>query len=310
MQPGALSRPSTDEWSAFLAVIEHQSFTRAARSLGVQKAAVSKRVASLEAQVGVALFARSTRAVVVTDAGRALASHASLAMAALDRAVDEARSSHQRPSGRVRVTAPVVFGDELIAPLVAPFLAKHPEVDVELLLLDRRVDLVREGVDIAVRAAPMDDSALVVRKLGPAEAALVASPKYLSRAPAPLKVGDLAAHSLCVFSPVETRSARLSVRGPRGLVVIDRAPRLVCTSQIALRQCLLDGAGIGLLPWYLCRQSLARGALVELLTQHRAPAATLQLLTATKKPTSAVRAFVAMLTEAYRDERPWVRARD
>lgn len=310
VQTSIVSSASADEWGAFLAVVRHQSFTQAARALGVQKSAVSKRVAALEAHVGVALFVRTTRAVVVTDAGRALAARASAAFASLDEAIEQARSSRERPAGRVRVTAPLVFGDELLSPLIAPFLERFPEVDVELLLLDRRVDLVRESVDVAIRASPLVDSSLVVRKLGPAESALVASPAYLARAGAPVKLGDLARHALCVFtSSGDARAARLEVRSSRGLVVIDRAPRLVCTSQVALRQCLIDGAGIGMIPWYLARHAIDRGALVEVLETHRAPSATLQLLTARTQLTSAVRAFVATLTEAFRAHRPWVRAR-
>lgn len=309
VQPSIATGASADEWNAFFAVVRHQSFTQAARALGVQKSAVSKRVASLEAQVGVALFVRTTRAVVVTEAGRALATRASAAFASLDEAIEQARSSRDRPTGRVRVTAPLVFGDELLSPLIAPFLARFPEVDVELLLLDRRVDLVRESVDVAIRASPLVDSSLLVRKLGPAESALVASPAYLARAGTPSKLGDLAHHALCVFTNSDARTARLEVRSSKGSVVIDRAPRLVCTSQIALRQCLVDGAGIGMIPWYLARHAIDRGALIEVLEQHRAPSATLQLLTARTQLTSAVRAFVATLTEAFRGHRPWVRAR-
>lgn len=305
----ASAPPSLEEWRALLAVVEHQSFTRAARALGVQKAAVSKRVAALEQRAGVALFARTTRAVVVTDAARALATQATAALTALDRALEAASRDAARPSGRVRVTAPLVFGDELLAPLIAPFLEKHPEVDVELILADRRVDLVREGFDVAIRAAPLADSSLRVRRLGPAESALVASPSYLARAGTPTKLRALEAHALCVFSSGDARNARLELRGPRGRVVIDRAPRLVCSSQIALRRALVDGAGVGSLPWYLARGAIERGALVELLESHRAPAGTLQLLTVSPKPTSAVRAFVSMLLDAFRDDRPWVRAR-
>lgn len=309
MQASIATAASSEEWNAFLSVVRHGSFTHAARALGVQKSAVSKRVAALEAHVGVALFVRSTRAVVVTEAGRALAARASAAFASLDEAIEGVRSERDRPTGRVRVTAPLVFGDELLAPLIAPFLARYPDVSVELLLLDRRVDLVRESVDVAIRASPLVDSSLVVRKLGPAESALVASPAYLARAGTPTRLRELSTHSLCVFSASDARTARLELRSSKGTVVVDRAPRLVCTSQVALRQCLLDGAGIGMIPWYLARHAIERGALVELLEQHRAPSATLQLLTTRAQPTSAVRAFVATLTEAFRGHRPWVRPR-
>jgi len=296
-----------DDLAAFLSVVQHRSYTRAAAALRAPKSSVSKRVAALEARVGVALLVRTTRSVTVTDAGERLARDVGAALAAITRAVDDVRGEADVPRGRVRVTAPVVFGDELLAPLIAPFLARHPEVQVDLALSDRRVDLVAEGIDVAVRAGPMVDSSLVVRRLGPAEACLVASPDYLRERGVPRRVADLSGHRWCVFSA--GASTGVSLRGPRGAVSVQAPLTLTTTSQLSLRRCLLDGAGVGLLPWYLCRGALERGALVEVLPTYRGPGGELQLLTPAGRTRAAVEAFVAMVARAFRDERPWVRPR-
>ncbi len=303
-------QPTVDleDLRAFLAVVEHQSFTAAARALRAPKSSVSKRVASLEARLGVSLFSRTTRSVSVRPVGRALAAEVGAALESIERATERARGDASRPRGRVRVTAPVVFGDELLAPLIAPFLASHPEVQVELLLSDRRVDLVADGVDVAIRAGPMVDSALVVRRLGPAESVLVASPKYLLEHGAPRRIADLSSHRWCVFTADAGGAGAVpSLRGPRTTVRVDAVRSVTSTSQVALRRCLLDGAGIGLLPWYLAHGSIERGALVELLPKHRGPGGELQLLTVAGRNTGAVKAFVTMVSDAFRDERPWVR---
>ncbi len=296
-----------DDLRAFLAVVAQGNFTRAARALQAPKSSVSKRVAALEARVGVALLARTTRTVAVTAAGRALADALGPALEAIERAVDRTRLDAAQPRGRVRVTAPVVFGDELLAPLVAPFLAQHPEVQVDLWLTDRRVDLVAEGVDVAIRAGPLMDSALVVRRLGPAASCLVASPRYLAERGAPRRLADLAAHRWCLFSATGDAPATVALSGPRGPAALTPRVALTSTSQIALRRCLVDGAGLGLLPGYLARDPVARGALAEVLPSYRGPVGELQLLTVAGRATGAARAFVAAMTDAFRDARPWVR---
>lgn len=296
-----------DDLRAFLAVVGQGSFIRAARSLGVPRSVVSRRVAALEARVGLRLLVRTTRTVTVTDAGRALAQELAGALDAIEQALRAAALASERPRGRVRVTAPRVFGDELLAPLVAPFLARHPEVQVELALLDRRVDLVAEGFDVALRAAPLADSSLLVRRLGPAESCLVASPRYLRAHGAPERPAELRAHRWCVFQSEAPGPTSLRLRGQRGSVSLDVRPVFATTSQLALRRCILDGVGLGVLPWYLARDPLARGELVEPLPSLRGPPATLQLLTHAGRATSAVRAFVAMLDETFAAERPWVR---
>jgi DNA-binding transcriptional LysR family regulator len=296
-----------DDLRAFLAVVAHGNFTHAARALRAPKSSVSKRVAALEARVGVALLARTTRTVTVTAAGRALADALGPALEAIERAVDRTGLDAAEARGRVRVTAPVVFGDELLAPLVAPFLARYPEVQVDLWLTDRRVDLVAEGVDVAIRAGPMVDSALVVRRLGPAASCLVASPRYLAERGAPRRFADLAAHRWCLFSATGVAPTTVALSGPRGPAALAPRVALTSTSQIALRRCLVDGAGLGLLPWYLARDPVARGALAEVLPSYRGPVGELQLLTVAGRATGATRAFVAAVTEAFRDARPWVR---
>jgi len=169
------------------------------------------------------------------------------------------------------------------------------------------MDLLTEGVDVAIRAGPLVDSSLVLRRLGPARSSLVASPGYLARRPAPRRPKDLAQHDLCLFTATLPPPRRLALQGPRGAVTLEVAPRLVCSSQVSLRRAVLDGAGIALLPWFLARKALADGALVEVLPRYGGVAGELQVLTLPGRPSSAVAAFLATLAEAFRTRRPWIR---
>lgn len=192
--------PEIEEIVAFLRVAETGSFTAAGERLGLPKSTVSRRVARLEAKLGVQLVHRTTRSLALTEAGNLFHEQASRALGALDEAAHNARSGRESPRGHLRLTAPYDVGAGSLAPVVAGFTRLHPEVTVEVILTDRTLDLVAEGIDLALRgAAALPDSSLVGRKLASLEFWLVASHAYLKRRGTPRSPAELVNHDLALL---------------------------------------------------------------------------------------------------------------
>src|SRR5690349_9384842 len=190
----------------FAAVVREGSFTRAARQLGVTKQTVSERVAKLEAQLGVRLLERTTRRLRPTDAGSGYYERCSTIAAWIDEANDEVQRRQAEPVGVVRLSAPVLYGRRFLAAVVADYLTRHPAMRVEVVLADRRVDLIEEGIDLAIRIGALDDSSLTVRKLGEAHVHYVASPALLATKPP--SASDLRSLRCVGTRPVETWKLR------------------------------------------------------------------------------------------------------
>lgn len=192
--------PELEEIVAFLRVAETGSFTAAGERLGLPKSTVSRRVARLEAKLGVQLVHRTTRSLALTEAGNLFHEQASRALAALEEAAHVARAGRESPRGHLRLTAPYDVGAGSLAPLVAAFTRQHPEVTVEVILTDSTLDLVAEGIDLALRgAAVLPDSSLVGRKLASLEFWLVASPAYLKQRGTPRSPAELRNHDLALL---------------------------------------------------------------------------------------------------------------
>ena len=179
----------------FAATAERLSFAAAARELKLTRAMVSKHIADLEERLGVRLFHRTTRRVNLTEAGRALAERASHVIDAVNETEDAVRDLQTVLKGRLRVNAPVSFGSQQLAPLIARFLGDNPGVEIDLTLNDRAVDLVEEGYDIVIRVGVPADSSLIARRLAPAKLMIVGSPDYLRRNGMPKAPADLKRHN-------------------------------------------------------------------------------------------------------------------
>ena len=186
--------PDFEAWAIFAAVAEQRSFSAAARELGLSKATVSKAVTRLEAQLGATLFHRTSRSVSLTETGRALAPRAQRILDEAVCAEEEASDAASAPKGRVRLAAPMTFGLQQIAPAMADFLALYPDITVDLCLDDRRIDLVEQGFDVALRIAQLPDSSLRARRLAPIRTHVVASPAYLEAHGRPDHPAQLAEH--------------------------------------------------------------------------------------------------------------------
>src|SRR5262245_60981856 len=185
--------------AAFVRVVEAGSFSAAAVALRLPTSSVSRAVAGLEDELGVRLLHRTTRKLTLTDAGQAYFARMQAVLAEANEATQEALTSASDPRGQVRVTAPVDLGVLFLPPIIAELAARHPRLTIEMSLTSRRVDLVEEGFDLAIRAAVLEDSSLVARKLGMTDLGVFAAPAYVDRRGRPRTVADLAAHDCVVY---------------------------------------------------------------------------------------------------------------
>lgn len=261
-----MSRPSLPAMQAFRRVVELQSFGAAARSLEVTGGAVSKLVAQLERDLGVRLLHRTTRSVSVSTEGLAFYRDAVRILDEVDAATEAVRGAAAAPAGRLRVSLPTSFAITWLAPRLPAFMRAHPQIELDLALNDRHVDLIQEGFDCAIRIAThLPDSTLVARRLGSAQRLLVAAPSYLEVAPPLDQPRDLGAQACLVYSqeggPVEWPLA--------GAAPFRTSGYLRVNNSVMLRELLLAGMGVTLTPAFVVADLVASGELVELLPGHR-----------------------------------------
>jgi DNA-binding transcriptional LysR family regulator len=251
-----------DELAVLVAVIDHGSLAAAARRLRRSPPAVTRALAALEGRVGVRLIERTTRRLSVTEAGRAIAERARVLLGEYDTAVTGLADAPLR--GLLRVTAPVQFGRRHVAPLVIGFLAAFPEMQVELVLNDRNLDLIDEGLDVAVRIGPLADSSLMARRVGEVRRVLVASPGYLAKRGTPKKPADLTAHDT-ILGGARAEASEWRFGGPKRTTVVRLSPRLLVNDVEARLVAVRADQGIARVLSYQVSDELAAGSLVRLL---------------------------------------------
>lgn len=255
--------------ATFVRVVDARGFTPAARQLGITKSAVSKQVRRLEDELGVRLLQRSTRSLSVTEAGRAYYEQAAQALALAEGARAAATRLCGELRGTIRCTASVALGRLRIVPWIPDFLALHPQLRVHLSLLDRFVDLAEEGFDIAIRISDRLPDGVVARRLADVQYAVCASPEHLARSPRVQRIADLAGCN-CLTYRSDDRADHWSFETAAGVERVSVQGNFLVNSSEGVRQAVLDGLGIGLLPTFAIREELARGALVRLLPDVRA----------------------------------------
>jgi DNA-binding transcriptional LysR family regulator len=250
----------------FVRVVQAGSFSGAARSLGMPKSTVSSKVAELERRLGVTLIRRTTRKLHVTEAGELYFRRAVIALQELQAAEREVTSIHEEPAGVLRITAATDVGRSLLAPMVADFLKAHPRMKLDLLVTNRVVDLVGEGVDVGIRAGDLEDSSLISKKLNSAEMILVAAPSFVKRNPPPKSPSALGTDSVLRFAEfgdsVELERKSGGRRG--GRMKLRTGGRISADDLETLQGLALLGEGIALLPRFLCRAELKAGKLIQL----------------------------------------------
>jgi DNA-binding transcriptional LysR family regulator len=293
----------------FKATAERLNFAAAARDLKLTRAMVSKHIGDLEARLGVRLFHRTTRRVSLTEAGRALAARASAAIDAVNETEDAVRDLQTVLKGRLRVNAPVTFGSQHLAPLIARFLGDNPGVEIDLTLNDRAVDLVEEGYDIVIRIGVPADSSLIARRLAPARLMIVGSPEYLRRNGMPKVPADLKRHNCLGYAYWSLRDEWQLTSTYGKLERVKVSGSLIANNGDALRVAAIEGVGLIQQPTFSICDDLSAGRLVQVLPDHTIRELTVHALYAPgAAPNAKVRAFIDALAGAWAGEPPWDRA--
>jgi DNA-binding transcriptional LysR family regulator len=288
-----------DELTIFVAIVEAGSLISASRRLRRSPPAVTRALSALEDRIGMRLVERTTRRLAPTEAGSALAERARTLLADYDEALAGASQAPVR--GVLRITAPVQFGRRYVAPIVSAFLNEYPDVQVELSLNDRNVDLIEGGLDLAVRIGALADSSLVARLVGSVRRVVVASPEYLARRGVPRTPQDLATHdTIFGIARSPAREWRFGP-SPRGAIV-RLAPRLLVDDVEAQLQSAQAGRGIARVLSYQVTDELAAGTLVRLLQDFEPDPLPVQLVTSSRSYLAPkVRAFLDSALKIFRD---------
>lgn len=290
----------------FARVVETRSFSAAARRLGMSKSAVSKQIARLEDRLGARLLNRTTRRISPTEVGAALFERCARIAAEVEEAEQIVTRMHAAPRGVLKVNAPVSFGHLHLTPALAPFMARHPELRVDLSLNDRFVDVVEEGFDVVIRIARLADSSLVARQLAPARRIVCAAPSYLARHGMPQTPAELAGHDCLLYGQpaVQDEWRFVDRAGGAHAVKVDGCFR--ADNGDALRAALLEGLGVGLMPTFLVGEDITAGRLIHLLPDHENPFGAVNAVYPHSRHLSPkVRAFVDHLVERFGPEPYW-----
>lgn len=283
-----------EELQTFVAVADAGGVSPAAVRLGVSKSIVSRRLARLEAELGVQLLARSTRGAALTEAGATFRDYAARVCAEIDVA-REAILPAGALRGRLRVAAPLSFGPTHFAPVLAEMARRHPQLHIQTCYSDRFVDLIAEGYDCAIRVGYLQDSNLIARCIGPIKGKLVASPGYIKAHGAPQKPEELIAHQALM----QSTEAWQFLDGDK-VVAVRPQGRFKADSGVALVAAAVAGLGVAYLPDCLTHDSLASGALVPIMTAYPPPSAGAYMVrSAGQHPAQKIRVLTELLIEYF-----------
>lgn len=250
--------------SEFVGVAETQSFTAAAKKLDTSVAQVSRRVSSLEERLAVKLFNRTTRRVSLTEAGQLYYQQCKQLVEGLELAELAVTQMQSTPKGLLKVTAPVTYGEQQLAPLLHQFLEKYPQVDLDLNLTNKKLDLIEMGVDVAIRLGRLQDSSLVAKRLSSRQLYVCASKEYLDRFGEPHTLSELSNHQ-CLVGSVDYWRFKDS-KGEKSIRV---SGRIHCNSGYSLLDAAIRGLGLVQLPDYYVQSALDTGCLIEVLSDYR-----------------------------------------
>jgi DNA-binding transcriptional LysR family regulator len=251
------------EMDVFVRVVELGGFSAAARALAMTPSAVSKLVARLEARLGVRLLSRSTRQVQLTAEGGVFYERSVRVLADLAEA-ERGAAANDAPRGRLSVNANVPFGEAALLPLVPAFLARYPDITLDIVLTDEVIDLIEHRTDVAVRAGPLKSSSLVARKLGATRKSILASPGYLARHGTPKTPADLAAHNCLGFNRTRTLNGWPLLEGGK-LVTMPAVGNAQVSDGASLQRLAVAGLGLARLALFHARDDIAAGRLVPVL---------------------------------------------
>jgi DNA-binding transcriptional LysR family regulator len=286
-----------DAMQAFIAVADLQGFAPAARKLGLSPSAVTRLIAGLEERLGARLLQRTTRQVALTDAGSRYLERARRILADIDEAEESVESERTRPGGRLVVSAPVGFGRLHVSPMISAYLKRYPEVGADLRLSDRMINLVEEGVDLAVRIGHLPDSTLVARHVGEMRRIVVASKDYLKARGEPKRPEEITSHDTIQFGAMTAPPEWRFVEDGRE-IRISPVPRFSSNSADAAIQYAEAGGGLTRVLFYQAAASLKAGRLKIVLAKFEQPPLPIHIVYPTSRLLSAkVRTFIDLVTE-------------
>ncbi len=289
----------------FTRVVEQGGFSSAAKLLGLTPSAVSKQISQLEDRLGARLLNRTTRRLSLTEVGAAFYERGQAVISALNEAEDAVTNLTAAPRGVLKVTIPVAFGQAHIAPVLPGFLTAHPEIILEVRQTDEYVDIVQDGIDVAIRVAELKDSSLIARKIAPAKRVVCASPAYLLRHGVPKRPEDLAEHNCLIFTERTARDDWVFGTGPDRRVV--SVTGTVRTNSIeVLVRAAVEGLGILRVAGYVVTDHFRNGQLVSLLREVPvADSAVYAVYPAGRHLSPKVRSFIDYLTATIGQPEYW-----
>jgi len=258
-----------DNWlgiNEFVAVVETQSFTKAAAQLNTSVAQISRKVASLEKRTQCKLLLRTTRKITVTEAGAHYFQHCQALVEGLKQAELALSELSDAPQGLLKITAPITYGEQVIAPLLNEFMAQYPALRLQLLLSNQTLDLVTENIDLAIRIGQLEDSTMMAKKLTQRQLHVCASPAYIDKYGVPFSLSELSQHNCLVgSSPIWAFNEQGKERNQR------IHGNIQCNSGFALLDAAIKGLGLVQLPDHYVQDALKKGQLIECLSHYRAP---------------------------------------
>ena len=296
-----------NEMSVFAKVVTTGSLSAAARELGLSPAMVSRRLAALEARLGVRLVNRTTRSLHLTDEGAAYHESCARVLAEIENANASVSAGRQEPRGTLRVALPAAFGNQYVAPLVPEFAARYPDIQLALSLSDRSVNLVEDGFDLAIRIAAITDASVAARKLAPNRRVVCASPEYLRRHSAPRTPEELVQHNCLLATQFTSTWDYRSPEGKPGSVRV--TGHYSCDNWEVLREWAVAGLGVALKSTWDVRRHLESGALVPLLPGYNfdSDVAIYAIYPHRRHLPAKTRAFIDFLANSFGPEPFWDR---
>ncbi|MEI7337683.1 LysR family transcriptional regulator [Pectobacterium carotovorum] len=298
--------------AAFVAAVDSGSYTRAALSVGISRSAIGKSITRLEAQLGVRLLNRTTRQLSLTDEGRIMYDRCKQILEDLEEVDATMARRREKPTGTLRLTAPLSLGQRHILPVIDRFLKKWPDLRADIVFTDHYVDLIEEGFDIAIRIGePKNDTRILTRTIGTQHMVTCVSPEYLSLRGVPIVPEDLSRHDTIFFRSAEKRRT-WRYQTPEGYYLYDGPGRMDIDSSEAMLSSAIAGFGIIQLPDYLAFHSLKKGELTAILTDFKVEPEPVRIMYPSKRHLSPrIRGFVDMIADDWiNNGEPWKRHQD
>ena len=289
---------ASDEIAIFVCVVERGGFAAAAEETGLTPSGVSKAVTRLEDRLGVKVLQRTTRRLMLTAEGETLLARGREILAAIEATEAEVMAARGKPRGLIRVNTGTAYAKHRLAPVLPEFRARYPEIDLTVSVADRRIDVIGEQVDVAIRTGPLTDSSLVARKLGEARRVIAASPAYLARHGEPRQASDLANHT-CLQVTGLARLSEWPLRVDGKVTPVQLKPAVMCDNADILAEMALAGLGIVRLASFVIEDAIADGRLVALFTDSHVsePVPITALMPPGRQHLPRVRALVDFLVE-------------